>query len=139
MNPFVFPLILFGVGTAVSLVFFAIAYLRGAMTKGWVATTGLVVNRKGGTTGFPGYYPTFQWADQTGRTHQSTSMVGASLQPGPGTRVPVKYDPVRPHRGVMDTLTQSGRLFYWIGGVIVAITYLIGFAGLAIVISFQTA
>lgn len=113
------PLWLIPVGIlAFGAVFFAIGWIRGRTTHGWVRTTGIVVNRSGGTSGLPAYYPTFQWTDQHGQVHQHTSGLGASLQPRPGRTVPVKYDPAAPDRAIMDTFSQSGRVFYLVAGII---------------------
>lgn len=104
-------------------VFFAIGYLRGAMMRGWIRTTGQVVNQRGDPLrgSMPAYYPTFRWRDQSGVEHRHTSMMGASLGPSPGKLVSVLYDPKNPSRGVIDSTAQSGRNFSYIGIAIVAV------------------
>jgi len=119
-------------------IFLTLGWARGRMTRGWVATEGMVVNRDGSADhGMPAYYPTFAWRDQQGVEHRRTSNVGASLQPSPGTRVRVRYDPASPDRAVMDTFSQSGRVFLLVGWIIVGLTIVIGGSALAIALQFQ--
>lgn len=116
------------VSGVVATVFFAVAWLRTSTARGWTSTTGVVVNRRSGTTegGIPANYPTFQWQDPTGRTFTHTSSMKQSLGPAPGTRVPVLYDPRDPSRAVIDSFVQSGRLFWLLGGLALAFGVLIG-------------
>jgi len=123
---------------AVGAVFVALGWMRGRMTRDWVTTEGMVVNRDGSADrGMPAYYPTFAWRDHHGVEHRRTSNVGASLQPSPGTRVRVRYDPEAPERAVMDTFSQSGKVFYLVGWIVIGLTVLIGGCALAIAAQFQ--
>lgn len=114
--------------TAVALVFFTVAWIRTGMARGWVETTGIVVNQRTGRSdgGMPAIYPTFEWQDADGNTHRRTSSMKQSFGPAPGTRVPVRYDPHDPSRAVIDSYAQSGRLFWLIGGLSLTLGVLIG-------------
>lgn len=109
-------------------VFFLIAHVRTRMTREWVRTTGVVVDQRSGRAdrGMTAIYPTFQWRDQHGDVHQHTSSVRQSLGPSPGTQVPVRYDPQRPQRAMIDSTVQSGRIFYGIAAVLAVLGVLIG-------------
>lgn len=124
-----------GIPLLIGSVFLAIAAIRGWMTRGWMRTMALVVDRRTGRAdgGMPAQYPTFRWKDATGRVHQRTSWVSQSLGPAPGARLPARYDPRNPSRAILDTFTQSGRIFYLIGGVLAGVGVIVGVAA-AIVI-----
>lgn len=118
----------FGISAVVALVFFAVAWLRGQMTRGWTPTTGMVVDRRTGlpSGGLPANYPTFQWRDADGNTHRTTSSMMQTFGPSPGTPVPVLYDPESPSRGIIDTFTQSGRIFWVCGTFVLLLGTLVG-------------
>lgn len=117
-----------GVSALVAAVFFGVAWFRGQMARGWTATTGVVVNRRTGqpSGGLPANYPTFQWRDAAGNTHQKTSSMKQSFGPSPGQPVPVLYDPRDPTRGMIDTYAQSGRIFWTLGIFVLVLGVLIG-------------
>ncbi len=117
------PLILGAVATGLGLIFTAIAVIRTRMTSDWTPTTGVVVDRRTGRAdgGMPAIYPTFRWEDKEGRVHQRTSMMRASLGPKPGAQVPVRFDPDEPSRAMIDSFVQSGRIFFAIGGGVLAL------------------
>lgn len=101
-------------------IFVAIGLIRMRMVRGWVSTTGMIVDKGGLLGGVPAQYPTYRWRDATGREHQHTSSVSSSLGPRPGTLVEVRYDPQAPDRGMLTGLVQSGWVFVIVGGVIIA-------------------
>lgn len=113
---------------AVAAVFFAVAWTRSRMTRGWNATTGVVVNQRTLRTdgGMPAIYPTFQWQDADGNTHHRTSSMKQSLGPAPGTPVPVLYDPAQPSRAIINTFAQSGRIFWMLGFFVLLLGALVG-------------
>ncbi|WP_162891322.1 DUF3592 domain-containing protein [Aeromicrobium sp. A1-2] len=117
-----------GGGAVVATVFFLVAWSRTSMARGWTATTGVVIDRRTGRAegGIPAQHPTFQWQDADGNLHQETSSMKQSLGPAPGTRVPVLYDPAHPSRAVINTYVQSGRLFWALGFLVLALGILIG-------------
>ncbi|TXL62009.1 DUF3592 domain-containing protein [Aeromicrobium terrae] len=121
-------LLITGVPVGLGLVFWTIATLRTRMTRDWVRTTGLVVDRRTGRAdgGMPAIYPTFRWQDGHGNVHQRTSSVRASLGPAPGKQVPVLYDPIEPSRGIIDSYVQSGRIFYLVGGILLGLGLVAG-------------
>ncbi len=100
-----------------------VAWVRDRSTRSWTRTTGVVVHRGTGRTdrGGPALYPTFRWEDAAGTVHERTSSMRQSLGPAPGTRVPVRYDPARPHRAIIDTAAQSGRILWPVAGVVALI------------------
>lgn len=103
------------------LVFFSFGYFRNRMIKGWVATTGTVTKKDGRTSGMPSLYPTFTWTDDTGTQHSRTSQVRASLGPRPGSQVPIRYNPKNPDAAIIDSIAQSGRIFVFIGILIIVL------------------
>lgn len=107
----------FAVSSVVALVFFAVAWIRGRMMRDWVATTGIVVDRRTGQAngGMRAIYPTFQWQDADGNIHQLTSSMKQSFGPAPGKAVPVLYDPRQPSRAIINSYAQSGRIFWTLG------------------------
>lgn len=117
-----------GIPLGLGIVFLAIGLLRRRMMRGWIRTTGIVVDRRTGRAdgGVRAIYPTFQWQDKFGRMHQRTSIVRQSLAPAPGKHVPVRFDPAEPSRGVLDTFVQNGSIFTVIGSGLVAIGLLVG-------------
>ncbi|MCR4513535.1 DUF3592 domain-containing protein [Aeromicrobium sp. 50.2.37] len=123
------PLVAGGIPAVLGVVFLTIGLVRQRMTRGWIRTTGVVVDRRSGRAdrGMTSIYPTFQWQDEHGQVHQHTSSVKQSLGPSPGTAVPVRYDPQRPSRGTIDTFVQGGRIFVYIGAglLVVALVALV--------------
>jgi len=95
----------------------AIGTIRMRMTRGWVTTTGQVINRRGDplASRMAASNPTFRWRDASGAEHRRTSTINASFGPGPGKLVPVKYDPQNPSRAIIDSFVQSGQIFTVIG------------------------
>lgn len=126
------PILIAAVFALLGVMFLTIGLLRLRLSRGWVATTGQVVDRHGGTTRWPSRYSTFRWRDHHGREHHRTSLVYASLGPRPGTLVEVKYDPVDPSRAVIDSVVQSGRIFIVIGALLLVMAILLG--GFALVL-----
>lgn len=116
-----------GIPLGLGLVFMAIGVLRRRMMRGWVRTTGVVVDKRTGRAdgGMPSLYPTFQWQDQDGQVHQRTSMVRQSLGPAPGKQVPIRYDPAEPSRAAVDSFVQNGTIFTVIGSVLVVLALLV--------------
>jgi hypothetical protein len=108
------PLIIGGVFCLLGLVFFTIGRVRTMMCRSWVASTGLIVNRKGGTEGWPARYPTFGWTGPDGHVYRKTSSVHGGLY-RLGSQVPILIDPAQPHRAIMDTFVQKGTIFTVIG------------------------
>lgn len=127
MDTWQIVLIAGGIPLGIGLVFLAIGVLRRRMTLGWIRTTGVVVDKRTGRAdgGMPAIYPTFQWQDESGQVHQRTSMVRQSLGPAPGKRVPIRYDPAEPSRGMVDTFVQSGAIFMVIGTVLVVVALVV--------------
>jgi len=123
MPAWAIALLIGGISILLGGIFITIAAIRTRMTRGWVRTTGIVVDQRTGRAdgGIPALYPTFQWQDANGRVHQHTSMVSASLGPRPGKRLAVLYDPRNPARAILDTFVQSGRIFYLVGGLVTGI------------------
>ncbi|MDQ1537836.1 MAG: hypothetical protein QOE58_2229 [Actinomycetota bacterium] len=106
-----------GVFLLLAAIFIAIGTIRTRMTRGWMTTTGQVINRRGDplASSLPASNPTFRWRDASGAEHRRTSTVNASFGPRPGKLVPVKYDPQNPSRAVIDSFVQSGQIFTVIG------------------------
>lgn len=121
-------LMFFGISAIVAMVFFAVAWIRGRMMRGWVATTGVVVDRRTGLAsgGMPAIYPTFQWQDAEGTTHQRTSSMKQSFGPSPGRTVSVLYDPSNPSRAIINTYAQSGRIFWTLGFIALFLGTVVG-------------
>lgn len=116
-----------GIPLGLGLVFVAIGMLRARMMRGWVRTTGVVVNKRTGRAdgGMASLYPTFQWQDQDGQVHQRTSTVRQSLGPAPGKQVPIRYDPAEPSRAAVDSFVQNGTIFTVIGIALVVIALVV--------------
>ncbi|MGH3459343.1 DUF3592 domain-containing protein [Aeromicrobium sp.] len=120
-------LIVGGIPLGLGIVFLAIGLLRRRMMRGWVRTTGVVVDKRTGRAdgGVRAIYPTFQWQDDSGRVHQRTSIVRQSLAPAPGKRVTLRYDPTEPSRAAIDSFVQNGSIFAVIGSVLVVVGLLV--------------
>jgi len=119
-----------GIFSLLGLIFLTIGRLRRRMTRTWSRTTGVVVNRRdGSTTGMTARNPTFRWRDQHGADHQLTSDVYASLGPAPGTSVPVLFDPENPARAVIDSMAQNGSIFVGIGAGILGLGVVVMLSG----------
>ena len=120
--------LIFGLGfLGLGLVFAVIGWLRIRLVRDWTSTSGLIVDRRTGLpTGMSSGYPTFQWADQSGRRHQRTSAVRQSFAPRPGTRVSVRYDPTQPERAMINTSVQNGTIFLVVGAVLAVVGIVTG-------------
>jgi len=116
------PLLAGGIPAALGLVFVGVGLALSRRSRHWTPTEGVVVDRRSGRAdrGMTALYPTFQWRDANGEVHQHTSSVRQSLGPSPGTVVPVRYDPDRPDRAMIDTYVQGGRIFLHIGVALLA-------------------
>jgi hypothetical protein len=116
-GPTFFSLFFGGVMCLLGLVFFTIGRLRTSMCKNWVHSTGLIVTRKGATSGWPTDQPTFGWAGPDGHVYRRTSLVKGGFY-RMGSQVPILIHPEQPHRAVVDTFIQKGTIFTVIGSTV---------------------
>lgn len=103
-------LLLFG------LTFGTIGWARTSMCKSWVHSTGLIVTRKGATSGWPTDQPTFGWTGPDGHVYRRTSLVRGGFY-RMGSQVPILIHPEQPHRAVVDTFIQKGTIFMVMGSI----------------------
>jgi hypothetical protein len=103
-------LLLFG------LIFGTIGWARTSMCKNWVPSTGVIVTRKGATSGMPTDQPTFGWTGPDGQIYRRTSLVKGGFY-RMGRQVPILVHPEQPHRAVVDTFVQKGTIFIVMGSV----------------------
>jgi hypothetical protein len=115
-DPAFLPLLFGGILLLLGLVFGTIGWARTSMCKGWVHSTGLVVTRKGATTGWPTNQPTFGWTGPDGLVYRKTSLVRGGFY-RMGSEVPILVHPEQPHRAVIDTFIQKGTIFTVMGSV----------------------
>lgn len=118
MHPAVWlvPLLPVAVGTVLGVV----GTLWRRRTRGWARTTGVVTTRDGGLQGIPAAYPTFMWQDAHGTWHRRTSMMRGGFR-GPGSQVPVLYDPAFPSHGQIDTAAQNGTVLAVVGWIVAGV------------------
>ena len=103
-----------GILILLGLIFGLIGGLRTSMCKGWVHSTGLIVTRKGATTGWPTDQPTFGWTGPDGHVYRKNSLVRGGFY-RMGSRVPILIHPEQPQRAVIDTFIQKGTIFTVLG------------------------
>jgi hypothetical protein len=113
-DPAFFPLVFGGILFLLGLIFGAIGWVRASMCKSWVHSTGLIVTRKGATTGWPTDQPTIGWTGPDGQVYRRTSQVKGGFY-RMGSQVPILVDPEQPHRAVIDTPLQKGTIFTVMG------------------------
>jgi hypothetical protein len=116
LDPAFFPLFFGGLLFLFGLLFGTIGWVRTSMCKNWVHSTGLIVTRKGATTGWPTNQPTFGWTGPDGHVYRKNSLVRGGFY-RMGSQVPILIDPERPHRAVIDTFIQKGTIFTVMGSV----------------------